>query len=256
MPRSSMENAFGRELRKCFDSPCFASSGHGDQRWPALISFEPFIGLAPNASVSDLPQQAPQGSVLGLLGVGEIGEAVARKAKTSLGVQIQYCGRQLAGLERECGAKPVDIATLLRTSDIVCVVFPTAPEISDWIGRREIETLAPGKLFIARRRSEAIEKALAHISENYAERIRIGELAARAGLSEFHFQHRFSAVLGITPHRYQLMLRIFHAKLVLRRGMPIRDVATNVGFADQSHLHRYFRRIVGVPPGQYQRFFA
>jgi AraC-like DNA-binding protein len=136
------------------------------------------------------------------------------------------------------------------------LALPAAPEFSDWIGRREIETLSPDKLFIARRRSEGIERALAHLSQNYAERVPILELALRAGLSEFHFQRRFNAVLGVTPHRYQLMLRIFHAKLVLRRGVSIGDVATTVGFADQSHMHRYFRRIVGVTPGQYQRTFC
>ena len=75
-------------------------------------------------------------------------------------------------------------------------------------------------------------------------------------MSDFHFQHRFANVLGITPHRYQLMLRIFHAKSALRLGMPIRDVATSAAFADQSHLHRYFRRIVGVTPGQYRKRFV
>jgi AraC-like DNA-binding protein len=250
------ENAFGQELRKCFDSPCSSSYAGGTQRSQVLISFEPFTGRAETRSISDLSCRPPQAGVLGLLGVGEIGEFVARKARISLDVQIHYCGCQAAGLERECGARPVDMATLLRTSDVVCLVLPSAPEVSDWLGRREIETLPLNKLFIARRRSEGIERALAHLSENYAERIRIGELAARAGLSEFHFQRRFNAVLGITPHRYQVMLRIFHAKLVLRGGASIGDVATSVGFADQSHLHRYFRRMVGVTPGQYQRTFC
>jgi AraC-like DNA-binding protein len=251
-----MENAFGQELRKCFDSPCFKSYAQGEQRSEVLISFEPFIDWDENRSPAHLSCRSTQASVLGLLGVGDIGEVVARTARTSLNAHIHYCGREAPGLERECGARPVNMATLLRTSDVVCLVLPVAAEVSDWIGRREIETLSPDKLFIARWRSEQIGRALAYLSENYAERIRIGELAAKAGLSEFHFQRRFNAVLGITPHRYQLMLRIFHAKLVLRRGVSIGDVAMSLGFADQSHLHRYFRRIVGVTPGQYQRTFC
>ena len=44
------------------------------------------------------------------------------------------------------------------------------------------------------------------------------------------------------------------AKHALRQGMSIVDVAAHVDFADQSHLTRQFKRIVGVTPGQYIRF--
>jgi transcriptional regulator GlxA family with amidase domain len=98
----------------------------------------------------------------------------------------------------------------------------------------------------------AVEKALAHLHANYAEDIALDELAAAAGLSKFHFLRVFSARLGITPHRYQLLLRVVHAKDLLRDGLDLADVALRTGFFDQSHFTRCFHEIVGVTPGRYQ----
>jgi AraC-like DNA-binding protein len=252
-----MEDGLGQALQGCFSSRATRQFFQAREALsaPDRICVEPFLGPASNFRAGGTPG-VQRGRVLGILGTGEIGRTVAREARARLGCEVlHYCAKPL-GLDLELVAKPVDLSTLFSTADVVVLVLPTDSETSDWIGRRESELLSPERLFVARRRARGIESALAFLSQNYAERIFIGDLAAKAGLSEFHFQHRFNAMLGITPHRYQLMLRVFHAKSVLRRGMPIRDVATSVGFADQSHLHRYFRRIVGVTPGQYQKRFV
>jgi AraC-like DNA-binding protein len=218
------------------------------------ICIEPFLAASLDARAEEPAGRRYGGAVLGILGMGEVGAAIARQARATLGAAVLYYSAH--PLHRDACARRVDLATLFSSADLVVLVLPVGSEASNWIGRRELELLAPEKLFVGRRRAPGIERALAFLSENYAERISVGELAAKAGLSEFHFQHRFNSMLGITPHRYQLMLRVFHAKSILRRGIAIRDAATSVGFADQSHLHRYFRRIVGVTPGQYQRRVA
>jgi AraC-like DNA-binding protein len=48
-------------------------------------------------------------------------------------------------------------------------------------------------------------------------------------------------------------IRVEKAKQFLSQGMSIAEVAIAVGMSDQSHLTRHFKRIVGVPPGQYRR---
>jgi transcriptional regulator GlxA family with amidase domain len=57
------------------------------------------------------------------------------------------------------------------------------------------------------------------------------------------------------PHRYQLAQRIRLARRMLERGIPIAEVAAATGFADQSHLHRHFRRALDLTPREYARRF-
>ncbi len=103
------------------------------------------------------------------------------------------------------------------------------------------------------RERAAVRKAKAFLREHYTETTRLHELAREAGLSRFHFLRSFSSEVGIPPHAYVLQLRIARARELLRTGMPAVEVAVSLGFADQSHFARHFRRICGVSPGSYQR---
>jgi AraC family transcriptional regulator len=79
--------------------------------------------------------------------------------------------------------------------------------------------------------------------------IRIGDLAALAGLSRFHFARVFRASVGQTPHQYVLERRLTRARELVRSSdVPLRDVAAMTGFADQSHLTRTFKRSFGTTP--------
>jgi AraC-like DNA-binding protein len=70
-------------------------------------------------------------------------------------------------------------------------------------------------------------------------------------MSKCHLVHLFHKELGLPPHAYQIQLRVAHARRLVASGTPLAEVASLTGFADQSHLTRLFKRIVGVPPGQY-----
>ena len=81
--------------------------------------------------------------------------------------------------------------------------------------------------------------------------MRLAELAAVAGLSRFELARTFRAQVGLPPHAFQLDLRVRRARALLAGGEPPAAVAAACGFADQSHLHRVFKRAVGVTPGRY-----
>lgn len=81
----------------------------------------------------------------------------------------------------------------------------------------------------------------------------LGELAALVGMSRFALLRAFRARHGLPPHAYLNQLRVRRARTLLDDGMPAAAVAVAVGFADQSHLSRHFRRLVGLAPGRYQR---
>ncbi len=103
-----------------------------------------------------------------------------------------------------------------------------------------------------RKEQKAIKQASDYLIANYMENISLGKLASLANLSPYHFNRVFSDQFGIPPHAFQVQLRLAKAKKFLREGMEIAQVAFQTGFADQSHLTRHFKRVIGITPGQYQ----
>jgi transcriptional regulator GlxA family with amidase domain len=96
-----------------------------------------------------------------------------------------------------------------------------------------------------------LERAVAFIETSFAQPVSLTMLATLAGLSVSRFATLFRQEVGISPHRYLCLVRVRHAQRLLRHGTPPSVVATEVGFFDQSHLGRHFRRTVGVTPGDY-----
>jgi AraC-like DNA-binding protein len=64
--------------------------------------------------------------------------------------------------------------------------------------------------------------------------------------------HEFTRSMGIPPHAYHLQRRIRAAQRHLAVGESVTDVAQQLGFSDQAHLTRLFKRLVGVTPGHYR----
>jgi len=107
---------------------------------------------------------------------------------------------------------------------------------------------------LARLRSAAALGRVRDLLEaEYARTVTIRELAAEAGLSTFHLIRVFRGMFGLPPYKYLEQIRIQHARRLIRRGFPLTQVVHATGFSDQSHLTRYFKRIVGVTPGSYAR---
>ena len=81
----------------------------------------------------------------------------------------------------------------------------------------------------------------------------LSRLAAECGLSSRHFARAFRISTGMPPHRWLLKRRVERAQELLETGLPLIDVALSSGFADQSHLTRVFKAVVGVTPGAWRR---
>jgi AraC-like DNA-binding protein len=97
----------------------------------------------------------------------------------------------------------------------------------------------------------AVRRIRAFIDEHFADPISLDDLARIANLSPFHLHRVFSCETGMPPHAYQTQVRINRAKQWMREQLPLSHIAAAAGFADQSHLNRHFRRLVGVTPGQF-----
>ena len=100
-----------------------------------------------------------------------------------------------------------------------------------------------GKDLIRRLRDYVV----AHLDEP----IEVEALADIAGRSPFHFTRVFTRSVGMTPHRYVVHLRLQRAIELVREGRSgLAEIAARTGFADQSHLSRWMRRVLGVSPTQ------
>ncbi len=78
-------------------------------------------------------------------------------------------------------------------------------------------------------------------------------LAADLGTSPFALLRAFRETYGMPPHAWLTDARVRRARRLLDAGTTPAEAAAAVGFTDQPHLNRHFGRIVGVPPGAYQR---
>ena len=104
-----------------------------------------------------------------------------------------------------------------------------------------------------RAHQEAVGKVRDHLNACYARDVPLDELAALAGMDKFRLLRVFSAEVGFPPHAYQLLVRVHHARRLLSAGDSAAQVAVAVGFSDQSHLIRQFRRFEGMTPAAYLR---
>ncbi|WNZ08257.1 AraC family transcriptional regulator [Streptomyces sp. 11x1] len=96
-------------------------------------------------------------------------------------------------------------------------------------------------------------RARAVLSERMVDPPTLERLAADLGTSPFALLRAFRAAYGMPPHAWLTDARVRRARSLLDAGTAPVDAAVAVGFTDQPHLNRHFSRIVGVPPGAYQR---
>jgi len=96
-------------------------------------------------------------------------------------------------------------------------------------------------------------RARDYIRENCARAVSLEELCAVTAISRFHLVRAFAREFGLPPHAYQLHLQIAAGRRLLADGMRPSEIATKLGFADQSHLTRHFRRALGLTPTEYRK---
>ncbi|WP_037682268.1 AraC family transcriptional regulator [Streptomyces griseus] len=109
--------------------------------------------------------------------------------------------------------------------------------------RREVRTA--GQRIAARARGVLEERMAAPPT--------LERLAGELGTSPFALLRAFRETYGMPPHAWLTNARVRRARRLLDEGVLPAEAALVVGFTDQPHLNRHFARIVGVPPGAYQR---
>ncbi len=98
---------------------------------------------------------------------------------------------------------------------------------------------------------KAVNKIRDYIIEHYDQNISLKKLSKLVSLSPFHMNRVFSQEIGMPPHAFQTQVRIAKAKQLIRKGLPLSEVATTTGFADQSHFNRHFKKLMKITPSEY-----
>jgi AraC-like DNA-binding protein len=110
--------------------------------------------------------------------------------------------------------------------------------------------------FVAKRVSPRLDlkRVRDFLDERWCDRPTLQSLAALIDVSSFQLLRAFKQQFGVPPHAYLVQRQLKEARRLMEAGWRVIDVAHAAGFADQSHLNRHFKRIVGITPGQYCNF--
>ena len=103
------------------------------------------------------------------------------------------------------------------------------------------------------REDQAVEQARAYLAANLHINVTMADLSRAVGLDAFRLNRAFSARLGLPPHAWHLQCRVREAQARLAAGETVSHVAFDLGFSDQAHLTRLFKRLSGVTPARYRQ---
>ena len=100
------------------------------------------------------------GKTLGIVGMGRIGTALARRAALGFGMRVLYTARSpKPEAEREFGAQHRELDALLEQSDFVCVLAPLTPQTRGLIGAKELARMKPSAFLVNAARGAIVDEA-------------------------------------------------------------------------------------------------
>lgn len=92
-----------------------------------------------------------------------------------------------------------------------------------------------------------VESILNHPEEDMP----LSRMSEDYSFSEYYLIRKFRKHVGLSPHQFHIQSKIRKSQVLLRKGYSIVEVSMQMGFYDQSHFDKYFRRIVGISPSEY-----
>lgn len=99
----------------------------------------------------------------------------------------------------------------------------------------------------------AISSVTSFVSAHFQEPLTIGQLAALASLSPYHFIRIFRQETGFTPHEYLIQTRMHAARfLLVSTELTVKEICFETGFSCESTFCTAFKKINGVTPNEYR----
>jgi len=103
---------------------------------------------------------------------------------------------------------------------------------------------------------ESLRRVQERLLDEVAHLHQLDELAEEAGMSRYQLLRAFKNQFGLPPHAYLMDEKIKRAKVMLKSGAEISQVAYELGFSDQAHFQRQFKKRIAVTPKYYQSHFV
>ena len=99
-----------------------------------------------------------------------------------------------------------------------------------------------------------LKRVLDYFHEHLSSDISLESVALLTRLSQSQFARAFRASMGVSPYRWFLNARVKHAQTLLLSGtLPLAEISVRLGFADQSHFTKAFRRATATTPAEWRR---
>jgi AraC family transcriptional regulator len=119
-----------------------------------------------------------------------------------------------------------------------------------------LERVSVSNLRKEKRRPAWLNRALELLHESYRESLTLEEIATQVGVHPIHLSRVFRRHYGCTMSEFMNRLRVqFVCRMLSREWTDLAIVASDAGFADQSHLGRVFKSCTGQTPGKFRSFF-
>jgi AraC family transcriptional regulator len=153
--------------------------------------------------------------------------------------RVKDCAKLLADMLVQ--DEPCD--QLFGESIAMALLASTLDSAKKWPARAPANNLLPWQLRLAKD----------YLEDNFNRNVGLEEVANLTGLSRSWFARGFRGSTGTAPYSFILQIRVRRAKeLLLDHRISIATIATLVGFADQSHLTKIFRRYAGTTPREWR----
>lgn len=145
------------------------------------------------------------------------------------------------------GAYAINHAFITRSLEVDSI-----DELYALIGEAMNKTVQSVFQFVDIKHVDVIHKAVNHVRGNYDKKITLEEMAGQVYLSPSYFSKVFKAEMGMSFGSYLNAVRIEKSKKLLMTGLRLVEVATMVGFEDQSYFTKVFKRVTGISPNKYK----
>lgn len=116
-----------------------------------------------------------------------------------------------------------------------------------------VSDLNKEKLILAETEIHSLIGAKQYIQEHLEEPFCLEAISARFGINKYQLSRQFKPVFGVTLFQHIHASRMVLAKKLLTQQHTITDVALNLGYSDQSHFTRFFKRFMGISPKKWVR---
>lgn len=153
-------------------------------------------------------------------------------------LEIRQCFNKLFDANQQVYSKPLQLTSALYA--FLALLLESSQQESSFSQQKTMKDLY-------------VAQAISFMKNNYARTITIEEMAQTLGLSRKYITSLFKAAIGTPPQHYLGEIRLSKAcELLTSTSLSIKEIAYSVGYTDQLHLSRMFKKLHGISPSQYR----